>query len=59
MLVGVGVLTLLLGGFRSWKVVAFITLFTIVMFAIVMLAAIVPIRRVLRVEPTEALRAEV
>ena len=57
-LVGVGLLVAIGGGVRSLRFAAVVATFSTIMFAVIMLAAIVPIRRALRVQPTEALRMD-
>jgi ABC-type antimicrobial peptide transport system permease subunit len=56
--VGVGFLVALNGGIRSLRLAAVVATFSTIMFGVIMLAAIVPIRRALRIQPTEALRME-
>ena len=56
--VGVGFLVVLSNGIRSLRVAAIVAVFSSIMFGVIMLAAVVPIRRALRIQPTEALRMD-
>ena len=56
--VGVGLLVAVGGGIRTLRFAGVVATFSTIMFAVIMLAAIVPIRRALRIQPTEALRMD-
>jgi putative ABC transport system permease protein len=55
---GVGLMVIVLGGTASLQQAGIVLAFTAVMMGVCLLACIVPTRRALRIEPTEALRAE-
>lgn len=57
-IIGVGLLVPIAGGIASLEAAAYVLGFTTLMLAVCLLACIVPIRRALRIQPTEALRAE-
>ena len=57
-LLGVALLVMLSGGFRSWQQAAVVGVYVPIMMAVCMLACVVPTRRALRIQPTEAMRAD-
>lgn len=54
--IGVGLLVAASGGIRSLRAAAFVAAFTVIMMAVILLAAIVPVRRALSIQPAEALK---
>ena len=56
--VGVGLLVAVGGGIRTLRFAGVVATFSTIMFGVIMLAALVPIRRALSIQPTEALRMD-
>jgi ABC-type antimicrobial peptide transport system permease subunit len=57
-LIGVAFLVLAAGGVRSPRAAAAVGAFTIIMMLVIMLAAVVPVRRAISIQPARALKGD-